>query len=47
SGQGQFGNPDADLYILQTVVEACKEAKQTAAAAKYDAIFQKHIASFG
>ena len=42
----RFGNPDADLYILQTIVEACKEAKQPAAAAKYDAIFQKHIASF-
>ena len=47
TGQSRFGNPDADLYILQTIVEACKEAKQPAAAAKYDAIFQKHIASFG
>ncbi|GAB3496420.1 DUF2723 domain-containing protein [Spirosoma knui] len=46
SGQGRFGNPDADLYILQTIVEACKEAKQTAAANKYEAIFQKHINAF-
>ncbi|MFD2570410.1 DUF2723 domain-containing protein [Spirosoma soli] len=46
SGQGRFGNPDADLYILQTIVEACKEAKQTAAANKFEAIFQKHINSF-
>ncbi|GAB3556210.1 glycosyltransferase family 117 protein [Spirosoma fluminis] len=46
SGQGRFGNPDADLYILQTIVEACKEAKQTAAASKYEAIFQKHINAF-
>ena len=47
SGNGRFGSPDADLYILQTIVEACKEAKQTAAANKYDAIFQKHINAFG
>jgi len=47
SGRGRFGSPDADLYILQTIVEACKEAKQTAAASKYDAIFQKHINAFG
>ncbi|MCK8494344.1 DUF2723 domain-containing protein [Spirosoma sp. RP8] len=43
----RFGNPDADLYILQTIVEACKESNQTAAANKYEAIFQKHINSFG
>ncbi|GAB3881922.1 glycosyltransferase family 117 protein [Spirosoma agri] len=43
----RFGSPDADLYILQTIVEACKEAKQTAAASKFEAIFQKHINSFG
>ena len=49
SGNGnRFGNgPDTDLYILQTIVEACKEAKQTAAASKYEAIFQKHINAFG
>ena len=48
SGNGnRFGNPDSDLYILQTIVEACKEAKQTAAANKYEAIFQKHINAFG
>ena len=47
SGKGRFGSPDADLYVLQTIVEACKEAKQTAAASKYDAIFQKHVNAFG
>ena len=48
SGNGnRFGNPDMDLYILQTIIEACKEAKQTAAANKYEAIFQKHINAFG
>ena len=47
SGNGRFGNPDSDLYILQTIVEACKEAKQTAAASKYEAIFQKHINAYG
>ncbi len=47
SGNGnRFGNPDSDLYILQTIVEACKSAKQTAAANKYEAIFQKHINAF-
>ena len=47
SGNGnRFGNPDSDLYILQTIIEALKEAKQTAAAAKYEAIFQKHVNSF-
>lgn len=43
----RFGSPDSDLYILQTIIEACKDAKQTAAANKYEAIFQKHINSFG
>jgi hypothetical protein len=47
SGNGnRFGNPDSDLYIMQTIIEACKEAKQTAAANKYEAIFQKHISAF-
>lgn len=35
-----------DLYILQTIVHECKEAKQDAAAKKYEAIFQKHLAAF-
>ncbi len=48
TGNGnRFGSPDSDLYILQTIVEACKAAKQTAAASKYEAIFQKHINAFG
>lgn len=43
----QFGSPNSDLYTLQTIIEACKEAKQTAAASKFEAIFQKHINAFG
>ncbi|WP_159470793.1 DUF2723 domain-containing protein [Dyadobacter sp. 3J3] len=35
-----------DLYILQTIVHECKEAKQEVAAKKYEAIFQKHLAAF-
>ncbi|TDB67940.1 glycosyltransferase family 117 protein [Arundinibacter roseus] len=35
-----------DLYILQTVVSACRESGKEEAAAKYDALFQKHIAGF-
>ncbi|MBD2755755.1 glycosyltransferase family 117 protein [Spirosoma validum] len=46
SQQGQFSNPNTDLYILQTIVEACKRANQPVAA-KYDAIFQKHLSVFG
>ncbi|UFH52830.1 DUF2723 domain-containing protein [Spirosoma sp. KNUC1025] len=45
--EGRFSNPNSDLYILQTIVEACKQANQTAAAAKYEAIFQKHLTVFG
>jgi hypothetical protein len=44
SSQGR--SPNADLYILQTIVDACKEANQQAAAVKYEAIFQKHLNSF-
>ena len=47
SGRGQFSSPNTDLYILQTIVDACKRANQPAAAAKYDAIFQKHLSVFG
>lgn len=35
-----------DLYILQTIVHECREAKQETAAKKYEAIFQKHLAAF-
>jgi hypothetical protein len=31
------------LYIMQIIVQECKEAKQEAAAKKYEAIFQKHL----
>ncbi|MCE7040877.1 DUF2723 domain-containing protein [Dyadobacter sp. CY312] len=34
------------LYIMQTIVQECREAKQEAAAKKYEAIFQKHLAAF-
>jgi hypothetical protein len=47
SGRGQFGNPRTDLYILQTIVDACKRANQPAAAAKYDALFQQYLSVFG
>ncbi|PRY37554.1 drug/metabolite transporter (DMT)-like permease [Spirosoma oryzae] len=43
----QFGSANSELYTLQTIIEACKEAKQTAAASKFEAIFQKHINAFG
>lgn len=43
----RFGDTNSDLYSLQTIVEACKAAKQTAAANKYDAIFQKHLNALG
>ncbi|GAB4016003.1 glycosyltransferase family 117 protein [Spirosoma koreense] len=45
AGQGRY--VAGDLYVLQTVVEACQAANQTALATKYEAIFQKHIAVFG
>lgn len=44
---GPLRHPNGDLYVLQTIIEACKAAKQTAEAAKYEAIFQKHLAIFG
>ena len=47
SGWGQFSNPRTDLYILQTIVDACKRANQPAAAAKYDALFQQYLSVFG
>jgi hypothetical protein len=34
------------LYIMQTIVQECREAKQEAAAKKYEAIFQKHLVAF-
>ncbi|GAA4403919.1 DUF2723 domain-containing protein [Nibrella viscosa] len=43
----RWGDTNADLYSLQTITEACKEANQVAAATKYDAIFQKHINALG
>jgi hypothetical protein len=43
----RFSDPESELYILQTIVEACRGARQTAAANKYEAIFQKHLRAFG
>lgn len=34
------------LYTMQVIVQECREAKQEAAAKKYEAIFQKHMAAF-
>ncbi|WP_031525784.1 glycosyltransferase family 117 protein [Dyadobacter crusticola] len=34
------------LYILQVIVQECHEAKQEAAAKKYEQVFQKHLAAF-
>lgn len=45
--EGQFSSPNADLYVLQAIVEACKDANQSAAATKYEAVFQKYLKVFG
>ena len=45
--EGQFSSPNTDLYVLQTIVEACKDANQSAAATKYEAVFQKYLKVFG
>lgn len=37
---------NADLYILQTIVQECKQAKQYMAAREYEAIFRKHLLAF-
>lgn len=37
---------NADLYILQTIVQECKQAKQDTAAKEYEAIFKKHLLAF-
>lgn len=34
------------LYIMQVIVQECREAKQETAAKKYEALFQKHLAAF-
>jgi hypothetical protein len=34
------------LYIMQIIVQECREAKQEAVAKKYEALFQKHLAAF-
>jgi len=34
------------LYIMQTIVQECREAKQEAVAKKYEVMFQKHLAAF-
>lgn len=37
---------NTDLYILQTIVHECREAKQEVAAMEYDTIFKKHLLAF-
>lgn len=37
---------NTDLYILQTIVHECREAKQEAAAMEYDTLFKKHLLAF-
>ncbi len=37
---------NVDLYILQSVVQECRRAKQDTAAKKYEAIFEKHLMAF-
>ena len=42
-----FGDVNSDLYSLNTIVEACKEAKQDVLAKKYEALLEKHYSAFG
>ncbi|MEO6686849.1 MAG: DUF2723 domain-containing protein, partial [Dyadobacter sp.] len=37
---------NTDLYILQTIVHECREAKQEVAAMEYDTLFKKHLLAF-
>ncbi|GAB2796882.1 DUF2723 domain-containing protein [Rhabdobacter roseus] len=46
TGIGNQRDTNTDLYILQTIVMACRDSNQTEATTKFDAIFQKHIAGF-
>lgn len=47
-GEGMRKQRDVnmDLYILQTIVNACKESGQEEVSKKYEAIFQKHLTAF-
>ncbi|MCF2444072.1 DUF2723 domain-containing protein [Dyadobacter sp. CY345] len=36
----------SDLYILQTIVRECRQAKQDTVATEYEAIFRKHLVAF-
>ncbi|GAB3315241.1 DUF2723 domain-containing protein [Larkinella ripae] len=46
-GRGRFGNPNADRYVLQILVEACQQARQPDAARRYEALLRKHENSVG
>ena len=46
NGISKSRNTNTDLYILQTVFQACRKAKQEAAAKKYEEIFRKHLDEF-
>ncbi|MCE7062023.1 DUF2723 domain-containing protein [Dyadobacter sp. CY343] len=37
---------NVDLFILQTIVQECKRAKQEPEAAQYEAMFKKHLLAF-
>jgi hypothetical protein len=37
---------NTDLYILQTIVQECRQAKQDTVARTYEAIFKKHLIAF-
>lgn len=47
NGRLQSRNTNADLYILKTITQACRKAKQHAVADKYEAIFRKHLGEMG
>jgi hypothetical protein len=46
NGTGNGRDNNIDLYILQTIVSACRESGKEEAAKKFEAVFQKHIAGF-
>ena len=37
---------NVDLYMLQTIVQECRRARQEVAAKQYEAIFKKHLLAF-
>jgi hypothetical protein len=43
---GRTRGVNVDLYMLQTIVQECRRAKQDVAAQRYEAIFKKHLLAF-